>query len=270
MTYSTIGFSAKITAAIVAMVAIALGSIASLAPHLFLKVPRIGFILFALTGGPIPPFIVQEPFAKGARGWLKKDDVIVSVAAKSGTTWMLFCSHQIRVKGNDEKHPFIDPSISTPWPGFIHTPGENWEIQREKMNSTILPDGTRLKDYWDHDDYPFRVFKSHDLPEVYGDLIGGNSGIKFLAMSRNGLDTVASMVPFFDNHSDEFRRLWGNFPPPMTGTMREEAAIRMKQLLPGGILSHAYFKYVNSWWKVKNEKNVLFLHYSDAKKDLSG
>ena len=27
------------------------------------------------------------------------------------------------------------------------------------MNSTILKDGTALKDKWDHPSYPFRVFK---------------------------------------------------------------------------------------------------------------
>lgn len=258
------------TAATVAFIAIIIGSTSKLAPHLFFKVPNIGFILYAVTGsGPIPPYVVSDPFKEENRGWLKQNDVVVTAGTKCGTTWMLYCSHQIRVKGDEEKHPFKDIMFNTPWPGITQTPGEDWEIQREKMNSTVLPDGTRLKDYWDHEDYPFRIFKSHDNPEAYGDLIGGDK-VKFLAMSRNGLDMAASSVPFFDGHSDEFRQLWGNFPPAMSGTVEEEASIRIKQLLPGGMLYHWYFEYVNSWWKVKNEKNVLLLHYSDAKKDLKG
>jgi hypothetical protein len=268
----------KTAALIVALVGITLGSIANFAPHLFFKVPKIGFLLFAITGGsPIPPYITQEPFEKNNhQTWLKNNDVIVSTGAKSGTTWMLYCSHQIRVKGDDEKYPFGDVSFATPWPGLIQTPGDNWDIQREKLNSTILSDGTRLKDYWDHEDYPFRIFKSHDTPEAYGDLIGdhdsssGTASVKFLAMSRNGLDVVASLVPFFPSHSDKFRKMWGNFPPPAAGTMQQEASIRIQQLMPGGMLDHLYFEYVNAWWKARNEKNVLLLHYSDAKRDLSG
>jgi hypothetical protein len=257
-------------AVIVALVAVALGATAKVAPHLFFRVPEIGFILYAITGGtPIPPYIVPDPYRQGNSDWLKKDDVIVSSGAKSGTTWMLYCSHQIRVKGDDETYPFKDININTPWPELIQTPGDNWDIQREKMNTTVLPDGTMLKDNWDHKDYPFRIFKSHEVPQTFGDLIGGDK-VKFLAMSRNGLDVVASAVPFFDDHSDGFRRLWGNFPPAATGTMREEAATRIEQMMPGGIFFGFYFPYVNGWWKARKEKNVLLLHYTDAKNDLKG
>jgi hypothetical protein len=258
------------TAAAVVFIAVIIGSTSKLAPHLFFRVPNIGFILYAVTGsGPIPPYIVQDPFLEESRGWLKQDDVVVSIGAKSGTTWMLYCSHQIRSKGNEEKHPFEDIMLNTPWVGLVQTPGEDWETLKGKMNTTVLPDGTRVKDYWDHDDYPFRIFKSHDVPGTYGDLIGGDK-VKFLAMARNGLDMASSMVPFFDNHSNEFRKLWGNFPPVWSDTPEEEASKMMNDLLPGGILGHLYFEYVNEWWKARNEKNVLLLHYSDAKKDLKG
>ena len=260
---------------VILVIAVVIGSIATYAPALFFKIPNVGFILWAMTGGAMPPFIITGPFDSGNNDWLKDGDVVVSAAAKSGTTWMLFCSHQIRTKGNDEKHPFADVSLSTPWPEFIQTPGESWEThQREKMNTTILPDGTSLKDYWDHKDYPFRIFKSHNHPDQFGDLIGnGGKGkkIKFLAMARNGLDQVASMTPFFNGHIDEFRTLWGGFPPLTTWrTTREDAAERMEQLKPGGTLANLSFPYVNKWWKVKDDENVLLIHYADAKADLSG
>ena len=253
-------------------VAIAIGSIASYAPELFFKIPN-GFILWAMTGGPMPPFIIHGPFESGNTDWLRDDDVVVTAAAKSGTTWMLFCSHQIRVKGDDEKYPYVDTSVSTPWPELIQTPGESWQTQREKFNSTILPDGTRLQDYWNHEDYPFRIFKSHNHPDAFGDLIGNKGSgkkVKFLAMARNGLDQVASMTPFFNGHSDQFRTLWGGFPPASKGTLQEDAAERIEQMKPGGIFEGFHFPYVNKWWEVKDEDNVLLLHYSDAKADLPG
>jgi len=223
----------------------------------------------------MPPFfIIKGPYEPGNTDWLKDDDVVVTVAAKSGTTWMLFCSHQIRVKGNDEKHPYVDVSVSTPWPELIQTPGETWETQREKFNTTILKDGKLLKDYWSHADYPFRIFKSHNAPDAYGDLIGSRSerskNVKFLAMARNGLDQVASMTPFFDGHDDSFRKLWGGFPPASKGTLREDAAERITQMMPGGLFAEMSFPYINGWWDAKDEDNVLLLHYSDAKKDLPG
>jgi len=222
----------------------------------------------------MPPYIIPGPFEEGNTDWLKDGDVVVSVAAKSGTTWMLFCSHQIRVKGNDEEFPYGDVSLSTPWPEFIQTPGDDWEIQKEKYNTTILPDGTTYKNYWDNPGYPFRVFKSHNHAESFGNLIGDKNlrkkNIRFLAMTRYGLDQIASMVPFFLSHSSEFRNLWGGFPPASSAPIRELAKERLEQCKPGGIWFDQFFPYVNSWWKVKDEDNVLFLHYTDAKNDLPG
>lgn len=188
---------------------------------------------------------------------------------------MLFCAHQIRVRGDDEKYPFKDIMYNTPWFEFVSKPGESWEERRELWNTTILTDKTLLKDEWDHPDYPFRIFKSHGTPEIFGDLIGGNSkkDVKFLAMARNGLDQVASAAPFFDRHSNEFRRIWGGFPPADGGAgtnKHKVASERLQQMLPGNLFGDWHFNYVNKWWKVKNEKNVLLLHFSDAKKDLKG
>jgi len=206
---------------------------------------------------------------------------------------MLFCSHQIRVKGKDDVHPFADVMLSTPWMELIQTPGRTWEDQREEWNTTVLEDGSLLRDYWDHEEFPFRIFKSHNGPQDYGQLLSSasssssssssnnnnnNNGpstniipnVKFLAMARNGLDQVASMTPFFNGHTDTFRNMWGGFPPATRGTLREDAIQRLKDMMPGGIFDGMHFKYVNSWWNYKDRDNVLLLHYSDAKKDLEG
>ena len=44
----------------------------------------------------------------------------------------------------------------------------------------------------------------------------------------------------------------------------------MEQVSPGGIFAGMSFPYVNKWWKVKDDENVLLIHYADAKADLSG
>lgn len=182
-----------------------------------------------------------------------------------------YISHSdiMRIQGNDDLYPFRDVSLATPWPGLIQNPGvTSWKDRYDKMVNTVLPDGKLLRDYWDHPDYPFRIFKSHDVPSGLGSLVGDKSKVKILAMARNGLDTVVSATPFFKEHSDEFRKLWGGFPPAGESDMQLEGKVRLEQMMPGGLFEGWHFGYVNEWWKAKDEKNVLLLHYNDAKKDL--
>lgn len=132
-----------------------------------------------------------------ARTWLKDKDVVVAVAAKSGTTWMLYCSHQIRIKGSDEFN-FTDVSYSTPWPDFIQVPGESWKDQKPRFETAVIPEegGKTLKSFYDNPAFPFRIFKSHFAPVESGGVLPVTAfpKVKFLAMARNGLDVVASFV----------------------------------------------------------------------------
>jgi hypothetical protein len=137
-------------------------------------------------------------------------DLVVATGAKSGTTFMLYCTHQIRTKGtdtNDELYP--DVSYTTVWPDLVHSRRGSWAEQKERYNTTLLADGKTLSYYWDNPSYPFRVFKSHYAPpELPVRKVGGKK-IKYLAMARNGLDVAASMTNFYSAHTQTFRELWG-------------------------------------------------------------
>jgi len=250
--------------------AVTVGVIGQVKPELFLMIPEIGFVPWAMTGNPMPPYFDQTPYVDGEFGkWVKDDDVIVACGSKSGTNWLLNIVHQIRVKGSDEL-PFVDPLITTPWIGFKHEPGETWEEQKVKLDTTMIGD-TPLKEHWDNKAYPFRAFKSHFTP------VGGEDPksdflpikdfpkVKFIAMARNGQDVMASFAPFWDNHSPTFKKAWGGFPPNYSTNMA-----MLKDLLPSGLLGHLWFGYVKSWYPLRNEPNVLLLHYNDLKLDLEG
>ena len=112
------------------------------------------------------------------------------------------------------------------------------------------------------------MWKSHGTPKYIP--VKKFPNVKFMAMARNGLDVVNSLIPFFDQHSDEFRAMWGGFPPKGTGDMAKDREARINDLLPGGMLGALYFDYVKEWWPLRNEPNVLFMHYADAIKDLPG
>jgi len=116
-------------------------------------------------------------------------------------------------------------------------------------------------------------FKSHFSPDLFEGLFDKGNGvkkhIKFVAMARNGLDQAASLVPFGSAHTDLFRDQWGGFPP-VPHDEKKHKSNTIRDLLPGGLLYDLHFEYINKWWDLRNEDNVLLLHYADAKRDLKG
>jgi hypothetical protein len=205
--------------------------------------------------------------------WIKDNDVIVSTMVKGGTTWMLYLTHLIRTRGNNNMS-WNEINTNTPWPAFIHKPGHTWNDTKMLLNTTILSDGTPLKEIWDHPSYLFRVFKAHEAP--VDDELGKNSHIsvlpisttnkkvKYLAMYRDLPDVLASFYPFVKSHEEEFNRLWGGYPPafPSTKIMLD---IMFKGPYP---LGYDLLLYLKIWWKYRNNANVLLLHYNDAINDL--
>ena len=262
-------------ATIVGALALAIGAIGTMKPTLFMGLPfPLSIILWTSFGGEVPPYFMPEAWKDDEiKTWTKPGDLVVSTGGKSGTTWMLFCTHQIRMKGADDADElFEDVSLATPWADLRQSRHGSWEEQKDRYNTTILTNGKPLKDYWDNERYPFRIFKSHYGPKETGSVlpIRDNPKLKFLAMVRNGLDVVNSMVYFWTAHQDVFRNVYGGFPPDSTGDVIIDADQRIHEMLPGGLLDSIWFGCVTQWWEMRNEPNVLLLHYADARKDLVG
>jgi len=254
--------------------AILIGFVGKFAPHLFMTLPfPLSIILWASTGNEMPPYFMTDAWKEDEIDtWMRDGDLVVAAGAKSGTTFMLYCAHQIRTKGTDENDDlFPDVSIATPWMDFRQSRGGSWAEQKERYNTTIV-DGRPMKEYWDNPAYPFRVFKSHYTPPTLPVRKEGGKKIKYLAMVRNGIDVAASMTPFYTSHSEKFRSLWGGFPPAIAedSYSSDTPPAAVKDILPGGPLESIYFGYVNSWWPYRSDPNVLLFHYSNVRKDLKG
>jgi len=264
----------KTLTVVVGLVAVLIGTVGKVYPEIFLNIPNIGFIPFMLMGGNngiLPPYFDISPWqGDNPSEWLRDGDVVVAVGPKAGTTWMCYCVDAIRRKGSDKVGlPFTDMMLTTPWIEMPHQPGQKWADRQSGYNSTVLPDGTKLKDYWDNAAFPFRVFKSHFLPRGSGDPISvlpvkERPNVKYVVAARNPIEVAKSVYAFFPKHTESFRNMWGGFPPIFP---TPEAAI--KELMPGGQIDSFYFGYVKAWWPFVKEPNVLALHYSDMVKDTS-
>ena len=173
---------------------------------------------------------------------------------------------------------------------MVHHPGQTWEELYEIMNTKVLREGTKLKDRWDHPEYPFRVFKSHGTPRVGDDVeyprmlpVRDFRKVKFIAMSRNGPDFVGlylhgvytrywpeywlhyavSMHKFLGSFNDKYWNAFG-----MKGSwFQMNLDDVVDDFAPGKNMEHTYFGYARDWWNYRNDENVLLLHYSDMKRD---
>merc|ERR1719181_2736041 len=111
-------------------------------------------------------------------------------------------AHLIRIKANIEDFPWDEVNQMTPWPTLRHEPAQPWPEILEKMNNMVLGDGKKLKDKWDHPRYPFRVFKSHEMPDDANHdyqsalPVRRRRDIKFLASVRNPFDQMRSFYHF--------------------------------------------------------------------------
>lgn len=111
-----------------------------------------------------------------------------------------------------------------------------------------------------------RAFKTHSFPPVLP-LLGPDEkpNLRYIVVMRNPEEAVVSMMPFLEQHSDELFTLWG-IP---------KAAFQFTDFHQffeafGAGFSQGLFAFLNSWWPLRHQSNVLFLHFADMKRDHEG
>lgn len=193
-----------------------------------------------------PPWINAE--AQSLVKW-RDNDVVVSVPAKSGTTWTMNIVHQLREDGDDNMK---DVYAEVRWLEFA-MPGQSTEELAKSF-----------------DDMPtnrFRAFKSHASPPVLPYLAPGQGpSVRYIVVLRNPDDVCTSFYPFTKGHTAEFCAAYG--VPPMDFPSFE---VFMEAFVLGGpILRMGVFGFLKSWWARRNAPNVLMLHYQNMVKDHDG
>ncbi len=112
-------------------------------------------------------------------------------------------------------------------------------------------------------DHHPRGFKSHASPPT----LPFHEDVKYVVVARNPEEALVSMKTFLSKHSEEFLEYWGMTKDGFTFadfTSYYEGFVK-----PSGFDKNL-FRFVSDWWPLRNEPNVLMMHYSDMVKDHEG
>lgn len=190
-------------------------------------------------------FLTQGGFAGG--------DILIVTPVKSGTTWTQRIVQQILRNGaeNDGSLSDTSPWLDSSWgdhAGMLDVLGR----QRAA--------GSR------------RVIKSH-LP---ADALPIAAEARYVFVGRNGKDSGISFHNMLSNYSEstlaqinQTYARWSGDSTPLTVPEDMQAFFDL-WLDTGGNGCGDLFDLVRSWWELRDEPNVLLLHYRELTDDLPG
>lgn len=198
-----------------------------------------------ITPSAGPPWI--RPEIQREIRW-REGDVVISVPPKSGTTWTMNIVHQLFTGGTAN---FRDIYEEVPWIEFVGYPGQPHEDILHRLNA--LPNNRP------------RTFKTHSAPATLPFMKDGvGYGVKYIVVFRNPEEAIVSFRPFLEQHSDEWFDLW---QMPRRAMCRPDFQSFYSEIIDSRGMQGAFFGFLKAWWPFREEKNVLFIHFSDMKRD---
>lgn len=200
------------------------------------------------VGGPAPWIDVET---QGRVEW-RDGDVVVSVPAKSGTTWTMNIVHQLRSGGDPE---FRDVYEEIPWLELVERPGQSPEERLARWRS--MPTDRR------------RGFKTHAAPPAvpYVAPGSGHPDVKYVVVLRNPEEAVVSLKPFIEQHTQAFFDLW-QFP--RDALVRPSFGAFYDEIFEGHGFGDMFFGFLAAWWPLRHAPNVRLVHFADLKRDHEG
>lgn len=192
-----------------------------------------------------PPWIVPE--IQRNIEW-RDGDIVISVPPKSGTTWTMNIVYQLLSGGTAD---FRDIYEEVPWIEFLSHPGQPHQEVLDRVDA--MPRSRR------------RAFKTHSPPPEVPFMSGGaGKDVKYIAVFRNPEEALVSFWPFIDKHSDEWFDLW---QMPREALYRPDFPSFYAEVIDSHGMQGAFFGFLSAWWALREEPNVLFIHFSDMKRD---
>ncbi len=192
-----------------------------------------------------PPWI--RPEIQQKIEW-RNGDVVISVPAKSGTTWTMNIVHQLLTGGTAD---FRDLYEEVPWIEFLSHPGQSHQDVIDRV--AAMPTSRR------------RAFKTHSAPPAVPFVkAGAGRDVKYVVVFRNPEEALVSFRPFLDQHSDAWYDLW---QMPREALCRPDFPSFYSDVIDSHGMQGMFFGFLAAWWPLRGESNVLFMHYSDMKRD---
>ncbi|CAB9529247.1 Sulfotransferase family cytosolic 1B member 1 [Seminavis robusta] len=240
----------QLASAIVLLTAVSIGVIGKTKPGVFLRIPQVGFIFWAITGNPVPPYFDEGClYESNFKQQVQDGDVIVSSGAKAGTLWLQNIVFLLRSGGWDDFDSLTDTGGSCE---FLMYPEHTMEQRLQEVQEKRRRMQERGIQHMQHFTHQFPA------PHLYGLDPAKNPNIKYLAIVRHGKEVVRSIHPFINGHTEEFRTMWGGFPPKFKAP--QDTLKFFIQDVPD-----LYFGHLLAWWKVKDLSNVLLIHFADLR-----
>jgi len=178
-------------------------------------------------------------------------DIVISVPAKSGTTWTMNIVYQLLNGGNPDFEGIYE---EIPWIEFLESPAYTPEDVFARLAAMPL-------------DRP-RAFKTHSAPPAVPFIrAGSGKRIKYLVIGRNPEEALVSFKTFQEEHSDAWYDLWR---VPKAALTRPDFPRFYSELVDPNGMQGMFFGFLAAWWPLRHEPNVLMLHYADMKKDHEG
>lgn len=177
----------------------------------------------------------------------RDDDIVVATYAKSGTTWM----QQIIAQMTLGPDPALAVAEMSPWVDLRVPPKEvklpQIEAQRHR-----------------------RFLKTH-LPV---DALVFSPKAKYVYIGRDGRDVVWSLY----NHHANANQAWydvlnltpGRVGPPIERPPTDIVQYWRDWFDRDGHPFWPFWENVRSWWEIRDQPNVLLVHFADLKRDMPG
>jgi aryl sulfotransferase len=192
-----------------------------------------------------PPWI--QPAIQQKIKW-RDGDIVISVPGKSGTTWTMNIVHQLLTGGTAD---FRDIYEEVPWIEFLSHPGQSHQDVIDRVDA--MPTSRR------------RAFKTHSAPPGLPFMkAGAERDVKYIVVFRNPEEALVSFRPFIEQHADEWFDLW---QVPREALCRPDFPSFYSDVIDSRGMQGMFFGFLAAWWPLRGESNVLFLHFSDMKRD---
>lgn len=189
------------------------------------------------------PGTTQEMVDTFPRLLARQDDIYISTYPKAGTTWTQEITWQIVHNGKIDYRPL---DIRIPWIDsmIIPLPTMRYRASTPDMIEKMF------------ESFPLpRVFKTHLTYDLVPKPRDHATQPRHIYVMRNPRDTAVSWYHHYSWTYPETQPSWNEY---------------FELYCKGEVFCGSWFHHVLSWWKHKDEENILFLKYEEMKKDLSG